>query len=86
MTPTTDAGKRLLGNIVVEDLDDAEWSFPLDPAAAIAEIEAEARTAALTALRERVEAHGTTTSQWIEGHEEMRAAVLAEIDRMLGGA
>ena len=66
-----------------------------------AERGAEARTAALTALRERVEGLPNTsgghmdsswndvigaTQSWHECHGLSRAAVLAEIDRMLKGA
>jgi hypothetical protein len=46
-----------------------------------AKVESEAVTQALSELEEAVKAHGTTESrgpnfQWIEGHEEMRAAVI----------
>ena len=46
---------------------------------------------ALARVRAEIEAHGTTTSrgpnfEWIEGHEEMRAAVLAILDGGLEAA
>ena len=48
----TEAGKRLLAQIIVED--DAEWVFPLDPEAAIAAIEAEACAAERARIAEAV--------------------------------
>jgi hypothetical protein len=77
MTPTTEAGKRLAGELQVE--------YRID---LIRAIEAEARAAALAALREKVAGLAYADDQLSPGDEgwgwnEACAAVLAEIDRAL---
>jgi hypothetical protein len=83
MTPTTEAGKSLAFRLATHaDRDYHRYDE------AIAAIEAEARTAALAALRERVEGLVYADDQLSPGDEgwgwnEACAAVLAEIDRAL---
>jgi len=81
--PTTEAGKYVAATYWREDGEGP-------PPEAIAAIEAEAAHAALTALRERVEGlHQRTREHYGAGPDESvrldPAAVLAEIDRALGG-